>query len=382
MKLQSNGLIFLILIALKMIMPSVLAAECLSHLQYKQDPELPSNGMHIICTSPTSTGIKVKGILNSVSEVEFHFWKDSGDIQLLMNEMYNLFGTSNNREASKWRAFTTKGSPIFSIDGLLYHRTAVIHTNGLWLWPGAYEGFRQETFEGIRLTTLSVRPLVHRVENLLTYEECDLIQSLALPYMRASKTNKMDKDVDKPDTTWRTSTQYFLPPTSHASIEAIDYRVASLTKSRLAQQEWVQVLRYEKTQQYKHHTDYFDKSLYQSDKSVLKMLKGGEMNRLITVFWYLSNVTSGGHTIFPWANKSKGGWTSSDCDIPTALKVKPIKGEAIIFYSLNSDGSMDDKSLHGGCPVIEGTKWSGNKWIWYSYLFILINNLFDNWFPY
>ena len=47
-----------------------------------------------------------------------------------------------------------------------------------------------------------------------------------------------------------------------------------------------------------------------------------------------------------------------------ALKVPPRKGEAIIFYSLLSDGSTDRKSLHGGCPVIEGTKWSANKWIW------------------
>ena len=67
----------------------------------------------------------------------------------------------------------------------------------------------------------------------------------------------MDKDVDKPDTTWRTSTQYFLPSSSHENISAIDFRVAALTNSKVHQQEWVQVLRYEKTQQYKHHTDYF-----------------------------------------------------------------------------------------------------------------------------
>jgi prolyl 4-hydroxylase len=160
-----------------------------------------------------------------------------------------------------------------------------------------------------------------------------------------------------------------------------------LTKSRLTQQEWVQVLRYEHTQHYKHHTDYFDITQYQKDPDVLSMLRGGEQNRLITVFWYLSNVTAGGHTIFPLANRGDYRWSTDNCDIPTALKVQvicfykfkfyvflfqffdfslyqPIKGEAIIFYSLNSDGSIDTKSLHGGCPVIEGTKWSANKWIW------------------
>jgi prolyl 4-hydroxylase len=269
--------------------------------------------------------------------------------------------------------FTTNGSPIFSIDSLLYHETAIIHTNGHWIWPGVKIGFEQYTFEGIKLTTLSVRPLVHRVHELLTYEECDLIQTLASPYMINSKTSKMDKDVNLPDTAWRTSTQYFLP-SKHQTIIDIDYRVASLTKSRLSQHEYVQVLRYEKTQQYKHHTDYFDITQYQTDAEVLKMLKGGEVNRLITVFWYLSNVTRGGHTIFPQANGGYGGYDTGDCDIPTALKVQPVKGEAIIFYSLNSDGSVDPKSVHGGCPVIEGTKWSANKWIWYK-LIIKNNNI-------
>lgn len=112
----------------------------------------------------------------------------------------------------------------------------------------------------------------------------------------------------------------------------IDYRVASLTKSRLTQQEWVQVLRYEHTQQYKHHTDYFDISQYQKDPDILHMLRGGEQNRLITVFWYLSNVTAGGHTIFPLANRGNGRWPTDTCDIPTALKVQVIWSSKLIFF--------------------------------------------------
>ena len=154
-----------------------------------------------------------------------------------------------------------------------------------------------------------------------------------------------------------------MPSSEHHTISTIDYRVASLTKSLLKQQEYVQVLRYEETQQYMHHTDYFDITQYQKDPGVLRMLNGGEQNRLITVFWYLNDVAQGGHTIFPLANRGTGG-ASGDCNIPTALKVQPVKGDVIIFYSLNPDGSIDPLSLHGGCPVLEGTKWSANKWIW------------------
>ena len=30
----------------------------------------------------------------------------------------------------------------------------------------------------------------------------------------------------------------------------------------------------------------------------------------------------------------------------------------------NPDGTLDKKSKHGGCPVISGTKWAANLWIW------------------
>jgi prolyl 4-hydroxylase len=43
--------------------------------------------------------------------------------------------------------------------------------------------------------------------------------------------------------------------------------------------------------------------------------------------------------------------------------VKAVKGDAVLFFSLNPDGSTDPRSLHGSCPVIEGEKWSAPKWI-------------------
>ncbi len=38
---------------------------------------------------------------------------------------------------------------------------------------------------------------------------------------------------------------------------------------------------------------------------------------------------------------------------------KPKKGDAMVFFSLKPDSSMDDASLHTGCPVIKGVKWTG-----------------------
>lgn len=43
--------------------------------------------------------------------------------------------------------------------------------------------------------------------------------------------------------------------------------------------------------------------------------------------------------------------------------MKPVKGDAVLFFSLHADGTPDPLSLHGSCPVIRGEKWSAPKWI-------------------
>jgi len=56
----------------------------------------------------------------------------------------------------------------------------------------------------------------------------------------------------------------------------------------------------------------------------------------------------------------------ADCNL--GMKVKPTKNDAVLFYSMHSegvmDGNTDDYSWHGGCEVKYGEKWGANKWIW------------------
>eukprot|EP00878_Enallax_costatus_P025017 GHUV01026734.1.p1 GENE.GHUV01026734.1~~GHUV01026734.1.p1 ORF type:complete len:169 (+),score=33.04 GHUV01026734.1:608-1114(+) len=73
---------------------------------------------------------------------------------------------------------------------------------------------------------------------------------------------------------------------------------------------------------------------------------------------------AGGETVFPHADKSVhvsgSGW--SEC-ARQGLAHKPVKGDALLFYSLTPDGIEDDASLHGSCPTTKGEKWSATKWI-------------------
>ena len=177
----------------------------------------------------------------------------------------------------------------------------------------------------------------------------------------------------------------------------------------------IQILRYELKQAYIAHHDSFP--IGQSSDFNWDPQQGGG-NRLATVLLYLSDEkgVKGGQTVFPHAqpiNRSSAGLDSvtqhrpdSESDGQTSqqsgaqsieqwisgseaesaglfkageaswqvdlvkqcfsqgLAVKPKRGDAIMFYSQKPDGSLDDSSLHGGCPVLSGTKWAANVWVW------------------
>ena len=115
------------------------------------------------------------------------------------------------------------------------------------------------------------------------------------------------------------------------------------------------VLKYEKGQHYDSHYDVFDPEQYGVQKS----------NRVATVLIYLEAPEEGGETIFPLEGenglKNIGRIDYKSCEM--GLKYKPRKGDAVLFWSITPEGKIDKHSLHGGCPVIQGTKWVATKWI-------------------
>ncbi|KAL3683890.1 hypothetical protein R1sor_001912 [Riccia sorocarpa] len=203
-----------------------------------------------------------------------------------------------------------------------------------------------------RVISLSWQPRAFVYKNFLTNEECDHLIKLARNKLQKSMVadNESGKSVESEI---RTSSGMFLSKAQDEVVKRIEDKIAAWTFLPHENGEAIQVLRYEYGQKYEPHFDYFQDKYNQA--------LGG--HRVATVLMYLSDVIKGGETVFPSSEtKQLKDETWSECG-KRGLGVQPKKGDALLFFSLHPDGTPDESSLHTGCPVIEGEKWSATKWI-------------------
>ncbi|KAG8660049.1 hypothetical protein MANES_02G110601v8 [Manihot esculenta] len=202
---------------------------------------------------------------------------------------------------------------------------------------------------------ISWEPRSFIYHNFLSKEECDYLINLAKPHMQKSVVVDSKTGKSK-DSKVRTSSGTFLPRGRDEKIREIEKRISDFTFIPVEHGEGLQVLHYEVGQKYEPHFDYF--------KDEFNTMNGGQ--RIATLLMYLSDVEEGGETVFPSAkgNYSAVPWWNelSECG-KGGLSVKPKMGDALLFWSMNPDASLDPSSLHGGCPVIKGNKWSATKWM-------------------
>jgi len=116
-------------------------------------------------------------------------------------------------------------------------------------------------------------------------------------------------------------------------------RASKVLGMPLAHQEFIQIVKYEKGQQYVNHHD--------TSNTYHKWPQG---HRVFTLFLYLSDVEEGGDTVFP----------------RIGVNVKPKKGAAVLWSNVKAadPGVLEDLSLHAGSQVEKGTKVAGNLWIY------------------
>ncbi|XP_042463435.1 probable prolyl 4-hydroxylase 7 [Zingiber officinale] len=205
-----------------------------------------------------------------------------------------------------------------------------------------------------RVIQLSWRPRAFLYKGFLSYEECEHLVALAKDKLEKSMVADNESGESMMSEV-RTSSGMFLEKRQDETIARIEQRISTWTFLPEENGEAMQVLHYEHGEKYEPHFDYFHDKINQQ--------LGG--HRVATVLMYLSDVRKGGETVFPdsegkLSQLKDDSW--SDC-AKNGYAVKPQKGDALLFFSLHPNATTDPKSLHGGCPVIEGEKWSATKWI-------------------
>ncbi|XP_039040275.1 probable prolyl 4-hydroxylase 4, partial [Hibiscus syriacus] len=190
-------------------------------------------------------------------------------------------------------------------------------------------------FDPSKVKQVSWKPRAFVYEGFLTDLECDHLISLVKSELKRSAVADNVSGESKLSE-FRTSSGMFIAKAKDPIVDGIEDKISTWTFLPEENGEGIQVLRYEHGQKYEPHYDYF------VDK--VNIARGG--HRIATVLMYLTNVTKGGETVFPEAEV-----------------LKPKRGDALLFFSLYPNAIPDPSSLHAGCPVIEGEKWSATKWI-------------------
>jgi len=199
--------------------------------------------------------------------------------------------------------------------------------NGLPIAP-------QDTFVPNAIAFESSDIDLRTVDNVFSAEECQKIIDRIKPKLRPSSVSDF-----KVDMSVRTSKTCDLGVLDDPFIKDIDARICQLVGIDPAYSEVLQGQYYEVGQEFKAHTDYFDSHEFEQHCS-----QRGQ--RTFTVMIYLNDVEQGGETRFQRIGK----------------EFKPVTGQAVIWNSLNPDGTPNPYSLHQAKPVEKGFKAVITKW--------------------
>jgi prolyl 4-hydroxylase len=193
-------------------------------------------------------------------------------------------------------------------------------------------------------TDYQIGPWIVVFENALTDEEADRFIELGskVGFTKSGTVGKLEKDGTFAvlGDTRRTSTTAWcqFECAEDPTVLRVTNRIETITGIAETNYELIQILKYEKDQFYRRHTDY-----------AVEQKNHPPGVRILTFYVYLSDVDEGGGTHFPELN----------------LTVAPKKGRAVFWPSvLNDDpNSLEKRTDHEALAVGRGVKYGFNAWI-------------------
>lgn len=199
------------------------------------------------------------------------------------------------------------------------------------------------------ISILSKSPWIVTLENFVTDEEIDAIISTNKDNFQRSTA--IDKNIDIHGNILgdaveaRTSSTAWcnFPCENNTAVQGLFQRVQEIVQVPLNKFEYMQVLKYQKGQFYKEH--------YDATQRQAGSLTGP---RIMTFFFYLSDVEKGGETYFPLLD----------------IKIPAKKGKAVLWANVNTRNItravIDSNTKHEAKSVLKGSKYGANLWF-YNY---------------
>jgi prolyl 4-hydroxylase len=190
--------------------------------------------------------------------------------------------------------------------------------------------------DGQTATPLRLGAFALTINGCLAQADCDAIIAAA--------QNKLDPSglLGAQRENYRTSSGAWLGPNdAPEALRTLRALVIEVTGLPPENQESIQVLRYEKGQEYREHQDFWHPGTDYYDE---QMARGGQ--RAWTVMVYLNTVPEGGGTRFP----------------RLGIDVLPETGKLLAWRN-TLDDELNYDSLHAGLPVDEGVKWVAVTWV-------------------
>ncbi|KAL8554679.1 hypothetical protein ACS0TY_002751 [Phlomoides rotata] len=212
----------------------------------------------------------------------------------------------------------------------------------------------ESSVSSIPFQVLSWRPRAIYFPNFATDEQCEHIIEIAKSKLKPSSLALRKGETAESTKGVRTSSGAFISASEDSTkvLDFVEQKIARATMIPKSHGEAFNVLRYEVGQRYVSHYDAFNPAEYGPIKT----------QRVASFLLYLSDVEEGGETMFPFENGANMN-TGYDYEGCIGLKVRPRRGDSLLFYSLFPNGTIDPTSLHGSCPVVKGEKWVATKWI-------------------
>ena len=182
-----------------------------------------------------------------------------------------------------------------------------------------------ETFNTIPNNLITNCNPVNLIDNFLTSNECDELVKMAKN--RFVTSTVYSTNTGAVDTSARSSSCAYFKSGENDIIKSIENKIASSLNISLNQIEPLQIVKYEKGQQYKYHYDYFGNETDQKQNQ-----------RVYTVLVYLNDLEEedGGSTHFPLYK----------------IRTYPYKGRAVGWNNLNQEGKENTLTLHAGEPIL------------------------------